>query len=128
MVVFLYPKSRKKVAYEPYFGSGAVLFNKSPAKIETVNDLDDNITNYFQVIRDNPEELIKGLELTPYGRTEYENAFIDSSEDAVEKARKFAVRCWMDLVVLTGIRMDLKVHSRAIVRTLQRHGIAFRNF
>ncbi len=84
-----------KVYLEPYFGSGAVLFNKLPAKVETVNDLDDNVTNYFQVIRDNPEELINGLELTPYGRTEYENAFTDSSEDAVEKARKFAVRCWM---------------------------------
>jgi DNA adenine methylase len=84
-----------KVYLEPYFGSGAVLFNKLPAKIETVNDLDDNVTNYFQVIRDNPEELIKGLKLTPYGRTEYENAFTDSSDNAVEKARKFAVRCWM---------------------------------
>lgn len=25
---------------EPYFGSGAVLFNKPPSDIETVNDLD----------------------------------------------------------------------------------------
>ena len=26
---------------EPYFGSGAVLFNKPPSPIETINDLDD---------------------------------------------------------------------------------------
>ena len=26
---------------EPYFGSGAVLFNKRPSRIETINDLDD---------------------------------------------------------------------------------------
>jgi DNA adenine methylase len=85
-----------KVYLELFFGSGAVLFNKEPAKIETVNDLDDNVVNYFQVIRNNPEELIRRLELTPYGRMEYENAFIESPpNDEIEKARKFAVRCWM---------------------------------
>ena len=34
--------------------------------------------------------------LTPYGRTEYDKAFLeDLSDDEIEKARKFAVRCWM---------------------------------
>ena len=85
-----------KVYLEPYFGSGAVFFNKIPAKIETINDLDDNVVNYFQVIRNYSEELIRRLELTPYGRSEYENAFTEhSSDDEIEKARKFAVRCWM---------------------------------
>lgn len=84
-----------EVYCELFFGSGAVLFNKPPAKIETVNDLDDNVTNYFQVIRNNPDELIRRLELTPYGRTEYENAFLEATDDEIEKARKFAVRCWM---------------------------------
>ncbi len=48
------------------------------------------------VIRNNPEELIRRLELTPYGRTEYEDAFtIPITDDEIERARKFAVRCWM---------------------------------
>lgn len=85
-----------KVYCELFFGSGAVLFNKVPAKIETVNDLDDNVINYFQVIRNSPEELIRRIELTPYGRTEYDKAFHENlSDDEIEKARKFAVRCWM---------------------------------
>lgn len=84
-----------KVHCELYFGSGAVFFNKVPARIETVNDLDDNVINYFQVIRDNSEELIRRLELTPYGRTEDGNAFIyNPGDDEIEVARKFAVRCW----------------------------------
>lgn len=84
------------VYLEPYFGSGAIFFNKPQARIETINDLDDNVTNYFMVIRNNPEELIRRLELTPYGRTEYEDAFtIPITDDEIERARKFAVRCWM---------------------------------
>ena len=40
------------VYLEPYFGSGAVFFNKVPARIETLNDLDGNVVNYFKVVRE----------------------------------------------------------------------------
>ena len=63
------------VYVEPYAGSLAVLFNKKPCHIETVNDLHDEVVNYFKVIRDNAEELQKLIELTPYSRTEYEKAY-----------------------------------------------------
>jgi DNA adenine methylase len=84
-----------KVYLEPYFGSGAVFFNKIPAGIETLNDLDGNIVNYFRVIREKVQELVEQLEMTPYSREEYYKAFEISQEDSeVERARKFAVRCW----------------------------------
>lgn len=85
-----------EVYLEPYFGSGAVFFGKTPAKIETINDLDGNVVNYFRVIRDKPEELMALLEMTPYARDEYNSAFDIFPEDSdVELARKFAVRCRM---------------------------------
>lgn len=86
---------KHQVYVEPYFGSGAVFFNKEPAKIETINDLDGNIVNYFKVIREYPEELAAQLTLTPYSRDEYYRSFemIDGESD-IERARKFAVRCW----------------------------------
>lgn len=31
---------------EPFFGSGAVFFNKKPARIETVNDIDNAVTRF----------------------------------------------------------------------------------
>lgn len=84
-----------EVYCEPYFGSGAVFFNKAPCKIETLNDLDGNVVNYFRVIRENPEELGRMLAMTPFARDEYYHAFEYSEEDNdVERARKFAVRCW----------------------------------
>ncbi|MCI9559351.1 MAG: DNA adenine methylase [Lachnospiraceae bacterium] len=84
------------VYLEPFFGSGAVFFNKQPAKIETINDLDNNVVNYFKVLRNKRDELISALRMTPYAREEYDHAFDVSDQDSdVEKARKFAVRCWM---------------------------------
>ena len=61
---------------EPYFGSGAVFFTKPKSKIETINDLDNNVVNLFDIIRSNPEPLIKAVEATPYSRTEYERTVL----------------------------------------------------
>lgn len=84
------------VYLEPFFGSGTVFFNKQKARIETINDLDGNVVNYFKVIRDHPQELMDALSLTPFARDEYEAAYLlNNLDDDVEKARKFAVKCWM---------------------------------
>lgn len=84
-----------EVYLEPFFGSGAVFFQKDPVKIETINDLDDNVVNYFMVIRNQCNELVSALEMTPYSREEYVRSFeILENDSEVEKARKFAVRCW----------------------------------
>lgn len=60
-----------KVYLEPFFGSGAVFFNKVPCRVETINDLNEEVYNYFKVLRDWPDELIRLIELTTYGRAEY---------------------------------------------------------
>ena len=83
------------VYLEPFAGSLAVFFSKVPARIETLNDLDGEVVNYFQVLREKPGELAEQLRLTPFARDEYTNAFAEGKNDSdVEKARKFAVRCW----------------------------------
>lgn len=60
---------------EPFFGSGAVFFNKKPSNIETINDLDLNVVNLFRCIRENPVKLSKIVEATPYSRYEYDQAY-----------------------------------------------------
>lgn len=81
------------VYVEPFAGSLAVLLNKSRCHIETVNDLDGEVVNFFRILRDKPEELKKLIELTPYGREEYDLSYQESRND-VERARRFCVRCW----------------------------------
>lgn len=79
------------VYLEPFCGSGAVFFNKSPGAVETINDLNSDIVNLFRVLRDNPEDLRRVLQLTPYSREEYDLSF-EPCDDPVEKARRYMVR------------------------------------
>lgn len=78
---------------EPFAGSLAVLLAKPPARMETVNDLDDLIVTFWQVLRDRPDELAQACALTPHSRTEHARALdIPPDLDDVEKARRVWVR------------------------------------
>lgn len=95
-IVSLMPEHRSYL--EPFFGSGAVFFNKPHSPIETINDLDGDIVNLFRVVRETPEALEKAVALTPYSREEYERAWerhkAGDVTDPVELARLTLVRYW----------------------------------
>jgi len=80
---------------EPFFGSGAVFFNKPPSPLETINDIDGDVVNLFRIIRDRPDELARLVYLTPYSRREYYASYDMDGADELERARRFLVRCWM---------------------------------
>ena len=81
------------VYLELFGGSAGVLLNKTRCHIETLNDIDGNVVNFFRVLRDYPEELRRAIDLTPFARDEYKNA-LKKTTDPVEKARRYCVRCW----------------------------------
>ena len=90
---------------EPFFGSGAVFFNKPKSRIETISDLDGSIVRFFKTCREHPEELAFALSLTPWSREEFlQSDFCDDNVDDIEAARQFAVRCWQTF----GARMHCK--------------------
>lgn len=87
-----FPQGYEKMIYlEPFVGSGAVFFNKNPGAVETVNDLDSDIVNLFNVLRNHPEELKRVLSLTPYSREEYDKSF-EPCDEPIEKARRYMVK------------------------------------
>lgn len=101
-IVSFFPKH--ELYLEPYFGSGAVFFNKQPSKYETINDIDKQVMNFFQVCRDHPKELAQVIYFTPYSRDEFYSVLekrageeISLTTDPVENARRFAVRCCQGL-------------------------------
>lgn len=77
---------------EPFFGSGAVFFNKPRSNIETINDLDGNVVNLFNWIKKDPERLAHEIYYTPYARQVYEEAFAMVAEDSFGKAVNFYIR------------------------------------
>ncbi len=82
-----------KVYLEPFAGSAAVLFAKTPAKDEVLNDIDGDVVNFFRVLRDRADDLGRVCTLTPYARDEYALAFTERDvEDDLERARRFWIR------------------------------------
>lgn len=77
---------------EPFLGSGAVLFNKQRSDIETVNDLDGNVTNLFEWIKKDPERLAKEVYYTPYARQVYEESFGRVQKNSLYKAVHFLIK------------------------------------
>ncbi|HET6387711.1 MAG TPA: DNA adenine methylase [Armatimonadota bacterium] len=78
---------------EPFAGSAAVLLNRPPAPVETYNDIDGAVSNFFRMLRERPEQLIRAIGLTPFSREEYYLAVTESPApvDELERARRFFV-------------------------------------
>lgn len=79
---------------EPFAGSLSVLGRKSPVKIETVNDLDENIITFWRVLRDRTEDLERVCSLTPHSRIEHADSIPLRPDpyDELEHARRVWVR------------------------------------
>jgi DNA adenine methylase len=81
---------------EPCGGAASVLLQKTPSDLETFNDLDDRVINFFRVMREQPDELIRLLQFTPWSRSEFEYCQQDS-DIPLEQARRFFVLCWQSI-------------------------------
>lgn len=83
---------------EPYAGSLALLFNKKPSAIETVNDLDSDVVNLFQCIQKDSGRLARLVMTTPFSREIYDGQCEGTIEtwyaDSFQRAAGFLVRCW----------------------------------
>ena len=74
-------------------GSAAVLINREPAAVETYNDLDSELVNFFVQLRDGGPGLIKAIGLTPFSREELQRACTYEQDlTPTERARRFYVR------------------------------------
>lgn len=78
---------------EPFGGSAAILINRAPSPVETYNDLDGGVVNFFRVLREQKEELIEKIGLTPFAKEEYQIAldYLDPTATPLERARRFYV-------------------------------------
>ncbi|MCM1298219.1 MAG: DNA adenine methylase [Firmicutes bacterium] len=88
-IISHFPEHR--VYCEPFFGSGAVFFNKKHVYTETINDIDGNIVNLFRVCREHPDKLAQLIEMTPFARDEFQACY-EKSDDPIEQARRTIVR------------------------------------
>ena len=115
---------------EPFFGSGAVFFRKSRSPIETINDIDGEVVNFFTCVRDKPEKLARYIEFTPYSRKvheaacqelnkkPYERVYPGPQPGDIRRAAKFATKMMMGFGFRTnecaaGFKRDIQGREAA---------------
>lgn len=59
---------------EPFGGAASVLLRKNRASLDVYNDLDRSVVTLFRLLRDQPAELIRRIELTPFSRDDFDLA------------------------------------------------------
>ena len=107
---------------EPFAGSGAVLLNRKPSPVETYNDLDGEVVNFFRILRDNKEGLIQAIVLTPFSREEFALACtLDPDLTDLERARRFYVRARQ---VRTGLAQRASLGRWANCKNTSRAGMS----
>lgn len=114
-IISLMPPHRSYL--EPFFGSGAVLFRKPPSAIETINDIDGDVVNFFRVLRERPDELAAHLAMIPYARDVFDDAHEDRGDTDFERAVRFAIRSKMGhgfkTYQKTGFKIDVFGRERS---------------
>lgn len=108
---------------EPFAGSAAVLLNREPSPVETYNDIDGEVVNFFRVLRDQQEDLIRAIGLTPFSREELRIAVEEPIDDLseLERARRFFVRARQ---VRTGLAQTASAGRWAHCKLTSRAGMA----
>lgn len=111
-----FPKHR--IYVEPFGGGGSVLLRKQRSFAEVYNDLDSEVVNLFQVVRDRGGDLCRALELTPFSRKDYLEAW-HPSDDALEQARRTVIRSFMGFgsAAITMMRMPKNTVRGGLAKT-----------
>lgn len=108
---------------EPYGGSAAVLLNRPPSPVETYNDLDGEVVNFFRMLRSYKDKLIESIALTPFSREEFDLACEPIGEGItnLERARRFFVRARQ---VRTGLAQTASLGRWANCKNTSRAGMS----
>lgn len=107
---------------EPFSGSAAVLLNRPPSPVETYNDLDGEVANFFRILRDQKSALVEVIGLTPFSREEFALACkLDPTVTALERARRFYVRARQ---VRTGLAQTASLGRWANCKNTSRAGMS----
>ena len=79
---------------EPYGGAASVLLAKKRSYAEIYNDMDGEIVNFFRVLREHGNQLRQKLELTPFARDEFMEAYEPKEISHPELLKKYHfLRC-----------------------------------
>lgn len=105
-----------EIYLEPFGGGASILLRKDKSYAEIYNDLDGDIVNLFRVLqsREKAADLVERLRMTPFARSEFEQAY-EETEDDIERARRTIIRSHFGIgeTATTGYRTGFRSNSFA---------------
>src|SRR5438270_4491529 len=89
----LIPKHRAYV--EVFAGSAKLLFAKSPSRWEVLNDVNDDLLNFFRVVKHRPAELAERMERDFIGKARFVDLRAKTKmENEIDRAMRFLYLVW----------------------------------
>lgn len=88
-IIQIMPKHN--IYIEAFFGSGSVFFGKKPSKMEIINDVNDLLVNFWNVVKDDMDGFLSKFDTVLHSRSTFES-YKDTdwkTIDRVEKAFRF---------------------------------------
>ncbi|HVF49638.1 MAG TPA: DNA adenine methylase [Pyrinomonadaceae bacterium] len=89
---YIIPLLPKHTCYvEPFAGAAWVLFGKPPSDVEILNDKEQELINFFRIVKEKPEDLIASFAWELVSRTEFERqANLEPAQlSDVQRAHRF---------------------------------------
>lgn len=73
---------------EPFCGAAHIFFEKSPCQEEFLNDLDPDVANFWQVIKERPWDFVASFGFSLVARAEFERLKTMSGEEITDPVRR----------------------------------------
>ena len=101
---------------EAFGGSAALLYNKPRSHNEVYNDVNDDLVQFFEVLRDRDDELAEWVRDVPYARSlhsDWIDAYLDGHrpDDPIERAGRFWCLRYMQFAAKPFEKSGFKVRN-----------------
>lgn len=102
-ILSLFPRDYKSRTYhEPFFGGGALFFTIKPLR-GSINDINPRLINFYKVVRDYPEELIKQASQYPYEKEAFYQIREHYNKSHLNNIEEGAITLYLNKTAFNGL-------------------------
>ena len=102
-IIALFPSDyRKRTYHEPFLGGGAVFFKIKP-KSGTINDINQRLMRFYEVVRDTPEELIEMASQYPYDEETFYKLRDRFNQPGLSKIEEASLLLYLNKTAYNGL-------------------------
>jgi len=96
------PDYRKRAYHEPFLGGGAVFFKIKP-KSGTINDINPHLMNFYEIVRDCPEDLIEVTSQYSFDEETYYKLRDRFNQTGLSKKERASILLYLNKTAYNGL-------------------------